>query len=506
MTATLEQTALLGSTEPRLWTPPLRELTPDTSAGFACIKFAEEVLQIRLMAWQKWFLIHALETHADGNFRFTTILLLVARQNGKTLLCRVLVLWFLYVHAPRLPHAAQILTAAQDLRTARKFWQACVDEAEGNESLADEIHNIRYASGEQTLTLVSGAEHMLTATTRGAGRGGSTDLLLIDEFREQRTTHAWAALQSTTAARPHSLTVLASNQGDDESICLNDLRVSALAATDPSVGIFEWSAEDGSQIDDVHQWARANPSLGRMLTLTKLRSIRASSTVNDFRTENLCQRVDTLNNAIDLDAYRLCRVEDLTLQHVKDQLVACIDVSADETHVDLAIAAPVDDGQVKVIAEMAGAWGSVAEARAALAGLLEMIRPRALGWYPQGSAGSLAVDIEASHGVSVGRKHWDGTFRDHSPGVVGITGADVNATCMAFADLVLNQAFQCRVSPLLDDHISQSAKYETGESGGWRFARKGSRPISATYAVAGAVHLARSLPPFTAPPLAMVIS
>ena len=35
---------MLGSTEPRIWTPPLRELTEETSLGFAVIKFATDVL------------------------------------------------------------------------------------------------------------------------------------------------------------------------------------------------------------------------------------------------------------------------------------------------------------------------------------------------------------------------------------------------------------------------------------------------------------------------------
>ena len=56
-----------GSETPRVWTPPLRKLTPKTSAGFECIDFAESVLGIRLFPWQKWTLIHALELLPDGH-------------------------------------------------------------------------------------------------------------------------------------------------------------------------------------------------------------------------------------------------------------------------------------------------------------------------------------------------------------------------------------------------------------------------------------------------------
>ena len=37
-----------GRTEPRLWTKPLRELTPETSLGFQVIAFAAEVLGVTL--------------------------------------------------------------------------------------------------------------------------------------------------------------------------------------------------------------------------------------------------------------------------------------------------------------------------------------------------------------------------------------------------------------------------------------------------------------------------
>lgn len=76
-----------GSEVPRIYTPPLRELTPETSLGFACIEFAEEVLMMSLYPWQAWLLIHMLELlpDGDGELRFRTVVVLASRQNGKCL-------------------------------------------------------------------------------------------------------------------------------------------------------------------------------------------------------------------------------------------------------------------------------------------------------------------------------------------------------------------------------------------------------------------------------------
>ena len=58
-----------GITTPRIFTPPLRELTPETSNGFAVIEFAEKFLHVHLYPWQKWLLIHGLELLPDGSYR-----------------------------------------------------------------------------------------------------------------------------------------------------------------------------------------------------------------------------------------------------------------------------------------------------------------------------------------------------------------------------------------------------------------------------------------------------
>ena len=76
----------LGSITPRLWTRPLRELTPQTSYGYAVIYFAAVVLGRPLDPWQQWLVIHLGELLPDGLPRFRKVLVVVARQNGKTLL------------------------------------------------------------------------------------------------------------------------------------------------------------------------------------------------------------------------------------------------------------------------------------------------------------------------------------------------------------------------------------------------------------------------------------
>jgi hypothetical protein len=74
---------LKGYEVPRIWTPATRELTEDTTDGFAAIAFAEKILELKLFPWEKWLLIHGLELNEDWTYRYRTVIVEAARQNGK---------------------------------------------------------------------------------------------------------------------------------------------------------------------------------------------------------------------------------------------------------------------------------------------------------------------------------------------------------------------------------------------------------------------------------------
>ena len=178
--------ALVGRTEPRVFTPPLRELTPETSYGFSVVEFAETVLGVDLFPWQRWFFVHALEANEDGSFRFRIILLLVARQNGKTTVARILSLWALFVLQVTL-----VLGTAQNLDTSEDTWEGAVEMVESNPELADELRRVVRVNGKKAMELVCGGVYKVAAASRKAGRGKTSDVVLLDELREHLNWEAW---------------------------------------------------------------------------------------------------------------------------------------------------------------------------------------------------------------------------------------------------------------------------------------------------------------------------
>lgn len=88
--------------------------------------------------------------------------------------------------------------------------------------------------GDESLTTVSGGRWKISATNRKAGRGLSVSFLLADELREWLSFAPWSALYYTTMARADAQIWAISNQGDDKSVVLQQLRDAALADWDPS--------------------------------------------------------------------------------------------------------------------------------------------------------------------------------------------------------------------------------------------------------------------------------
>lgn len=490
---------VFGSTTPRLFTPPLATGKPGrcgcgcahtekTTEGFKVVRFAEEIVGIELLPWQRWLLVHALELKPDGGYRFKTIVTLVSRQNGKTWILKILALYWLYVKDRSL-----VLGSAQSLDIAKESWLGAVGLAQDVPDLAAEVDGKpRFANGEQCLTLVNGSRYRIAATTPGAGRGLSVDLLILDELRMHRDWMSWSALSKTTIARANALIIGISNAGDDNSVVLNALRETALSGKDPQAAIFEWSAPEDAELDDVQALAQANPGLGRTISFDSLRSAMHQDPPNVFRTESMCIRVDAMENAVDPAGWREGADPGVTLEKYRDRICYCLDVAPDGRHVTLAGAALLDSGQVRV--QVFGAWNGTDAARDELGELFAALRPRALGWFPTGPASVLAVDLERYQGDTVGQLTVNRReFLEHAPGAVELTGITVPTLCQSFADVVQNRQLLHGDEALLNAHVSGAQRLNAGD--GWRFVRRGAGHVDAAYAAAGAVHLSRTLPP-----------
>lgn len=500
-----------GSTTPRLWTPPLRELTPETSYGFELCGFADDI-GTPFDPWQRWVAVHMGELLPDGRPRFRIVVILVSRQNGKTFFGKVLSAWWLFVDLPGSRYSPDepltVLAISSKVEYAKEILEGTLAISQNSPLLAAELPPGAYyrGVGEQRVSTINNTRMKIAAANDSAGRSLTVDRLLIDELRKQQTFTAWAAAEPTTSSVPGSQIVCLTNQGDAKSVVLDAHRKAALefietGKGDSTIGLFEWSAPDGADPTDVEALAASNPNLnspdGRNpLSNLMGNALRAKAAGGEelakFRTESMCQRVHVLDPAIDPDKWDDCGDADMPeLVTWRDRVAAFLDVSLDQKHATLIGCAWVDE---VAYLETIKAWngeGCTAEVRRDLPGLVRTVRPRVFGYLPGGPAASIAVALS---------KPRKGKARRYGlpPGVkVEAITSDVVQVTMGFADLVTAQQVVHPEDPMMTAHIKAAQKLWRGD--GWVYARKSAGPIDGAYAAAGAVHLARNLPPARGP-------
>lgn len=353
-----------GKTEPRIYTPPLRELTEDTSLGFAFVEWCDAVCHVVLLPWQEWLSVHAMEIVGDfetgWQFRFRNVVVLIARQNGKSLYAELLALFFQYVLGVSL-----VLGTAQNLDTAEEVWDSAVERAESDPVLSRQIERVRRVNGGKSLELTSGAKYKIVAATRQGARGKRSDLVIMDELREQRSWDGWGAISKTTMARPNAMLWGFSNAGDATSVVLRHLRMTAhLELGDPDgiaatvlakspeevdggdeLAIFEWSAEPDCPVDDIEGIAQANPSLGYgFMGMRAIRSAIKTDPEQVFRTECLCQWVEAVVRAPFPEGAWEATTDDESHEEDGAELSWGLDMSSDRTKCALAFVGRRADG------------------------------------------------------------------------------------------------------------------------------------------------------------------
>ena len=403
---------MMGKTEPRLFTPPLRELTPDTSLGFACIEYATTVLRKNLYPWQKWALIHILEIIGDlvtgWSFRFRTILILISRQNGKTVLSEVIASFFLNVLC-----VDSVFGTSLSLDKAEEVWEEVVRDQQTIPDLAAELERVSRTNGSKKLVLTGLRQYKVGAPTRRAGRGDSNDLVLLDEVREQRDWETWSASVASTNAKPNGIVICFSNAGDPDSVVLRQLRDTAIAEINGTAaasdfggdvdasthGLFEWSAEDGAATDDLVALAQANPAMGYgYLTERALLANRKTFPENKFRSECMCQQVETILPAPFPDGAWAAGLDMRSSIDAGSDVYYGVDLSSDRRWASIGVCGLRSDGNyhIEVVARRVGtAWvEDWFRARAYKA-------PMNLAFQSRGAPVSgLAEQICAIHGVN----------------------------------------------------------------------------------------------------------
>lgn len=480
------------------------DLTPQTSTGFDLIRWGEK-LRRPLLPWQEWTAVHAGELLPDGRPRFEIVLILVARQNGKTELPVVAASYWQF--AERVP---MILGTSTKLNYAQESWSKTVNLVEATKELGRHrpVRWTRSTNGEQeSWTLPRGpfrtrSRYKISAANADAGRSLTVDRLILDELRQHANYTCWDAATPTMTAVPDHQAWCLSNAGTDSSIVLNDLVASCrefieTGEGDSRTGIFAWLCDPDDDPTDPIALARANPSplvdLGS-LARTGARALRVGGAVlSGFQTEHMCVTAGADLPAIEPHLWARCAGQ-VDLAALRSPVACVLDVSPDLEHVTLVAAARVPDTDavmVDVVADWSGRGADV-RALAELPDHLAAVRPRVLGWIPGGPGAALVGRLARPHSGPGAHAH-----RPWLPAGTALRQitAETPGVCMGLAAAVRAGRIVHAADPLLTAQARRATKLRQGRR--WVFDAPEGAHCDAVYAAAGAVALAEQLPPAT---------
>jgi phage terminase large subunit-like protein len=261
------------------------------------------------MPWQYLVANETMRVKDDGRWAFPQIVVLVARQQGKSHFMRLRIIWGL-INGEKL----QIL-AAHKLAVSLEHFNQVLDTIESHEWLAEQVKRVRRTNGQEEVTFKNGARFKVVANN-AAGRGyAGAETIYLDELREHKDYAAWSAISKTQLAAKNPALYGFSNAGDSTSVVLNELRERGMATVNgvkDSLLWMEWSAPVGCAITLQNaKWA--NPALGRTVHPDNI-----LATFNEpeavVRTEVFCQWVDTMESPWSPNAWSNCADTELEVK------------------------------------------------------------------------------------------------------------------------------------------------------------------------------------------------
>jgi phage terminase large subunit-like protein len=250
----------------------------------------------KLMPYQEFVLKDMMSVDKKGLYRRRTALLLISRQNGKSFLGRVRVIWGMFYGGED-----KVIIMSANRATSLMLFREIAWTIESTPELKAMTKAIRYANGGERIELLNGATLDVISDNSSSPRGRTASLLWIDEIREI-SEEGYKAAVPVTRARANAQTLLTSNAGDHFSSVLNSLVERAKDYPPETFGYYEYSAPQYCKIDITSDYfwreavAPSNPALGYTITKESIEEAIATNPIEQTRTETLCQWIDSLQS------------------------------------------------------------------------------------------------------------------------------------------------------------------------------------------------------------------
>lgn len=408
--------------------------------------------------------------------------LCVGRQNLKTGVKKMAALGKLFLLDQRL-----VVWSAHEFNTSAEAFRDLKELIDGCSYLSRRVRAIRGGHGDESIELVSGSRMLFKTRTKGGGRGLSGDTVFLDEAMFLKPMHM-GALLPTLSARPAPQVIYGGSAGLAESAVWRGVRNRGRAG-DPSLVWLEWCDDlpglcaveqcmhtlgtPGCRLDEETRWFRANPTLGKRITVEFVRGERRALPASEFGRERLgwWDDPDTDLEQLGVD-WHACADPDSA---PTGQPVYAIDVSPGSRSASIVAALWRDDDlpHVEVVEHRADVGWVVDRCVE-----LEAHDPWCWVLDPAGPAGALLPELEAA-GIAVRQ----------------VAARELGQACESFSSAVGARDVRHLGDALLAQAISGAGRRDIGD-GLWAWSRrKSGADISPLYAATLALWVLAELGP-----------
>lgn len=228
-------------------------------------------ISIELDEWQRPIIRDWLAVDPSGQYVHMRCVLVVPRQNGKTLIIECRILFGVLLKGEKILYTAQDYSTVTKLfdRLKEYFGEKANDPEAKYPDLNKRVKFVRKSPGKEAIFFKNGAVVYLSTRTKTAKRGYTVDVFIGDEAQELTEAQAKALLSTASSGDlGNPQFIYAGTPPDAESMgdVLPTMRVKAHAKQGDDFSYIEWSAPDVGEIFDVDRWYRFNPSLGIRLS------------------------------------------------------------------------------------------------------------------------------------------------------------------------------------------------------------------------------------------------
>jgi len=226
-----------------------------------------------LMPWQRMVADVANEVDADGLFVYSTVVITVPRQSGKTTLTGANA-EHRCIYRPR----RRVWYTAQSREVARDW--LVNEHAPGLEvSPLKPYAKVRRAQGSEGVTYPHGSMFRIFAPLPAALHSKQSDLVIVDEcwaHELERGRQIDQAIVPTQATRPGAQVWKLSTAGDERSLWLWEMvergRAAVAAGRREGIAYFEWACPDTLDPCSASSWPEYHPAYGITIGVAQMKA------------------------------------------------------------------------------------------------------------------------------------------------------------------------------------------------------------------------------------------